>query len=133
MSLAAFEVLRQGRMAMRRQVDIHRRRSAQLEALHKMHAQVPAGNGAPGFAGAVHLGTAVSAVDCFGSVMAAEDRTTRKKAVVKVDQVRLCVVRLLGRGSGGAQIQQYVLGVWEETEALTWEGMGSLAVQTGWD
>lgn len=120
---------------MRRQVDNRKRSLVELEVLHRMHAQshVQAGSDAPGVADAVHQDTAASAVDCFGSAMAVEGRTTLKKAVAKVGRLQPCEEHLLAQSTAGAQIQQYVLGVERENEALTWEGMGSLAVQTCWD
>lgn len=135
---AASGVLRvalRGRKALRRQVDSHRHSFVELEALHRVHAQlhVRAGSGASRVAGDVHQGTMAFVVDCFGSAMAAEDQTMSKRAMVKVDRLRPCAVHLLAQGTADARIQQYVLGVGREIEALTWEGMGNLAVQTCWD
>jgi hypothetical protein len=120
---------------MRRQVDNRKRSLVELEVLHRMHArsQVQAGSDAPDVAADVHQDTVASAVDCFGSAMAVEGRTTLKKVAAKVGWLQPCEEHLLAQGTADAQIQQYVLGVERENEALTWEGTGSLAVQTCWD
>ena len=135
--LAAPEGLRAvlpGRMVMRRQAGTRRHSSDEPELLHMGHAQlhVQLGSGAPGVAGDFYQSTAASVEDCPGPAMDAEDQRTLKMVVAEVDQLRPFVVHLPTQGTG-ERIQQYVLGVGREIEALTWEGMGSLAVQTYWD
>jgi hypothetical protein len=123
----------QGRKAVRQQVvGSHRCSSAEVEVLHRSHTQlrVRAGSDAPGVAGAA-LQDTVAFANCFGSAMAAEDRTALRKAAVTADRFRPCAVRSLAQSTGDARFQQYVLSVGKENEALTWEGMDSLAVQTG--
>jgi hypothetical protein len=123
----------QGRKMVRRQVaGSHRCSSAQVEVLHRSHTQVrvQAGSDGVGVAGAALQDTAASA-NYSGSAMAADDRTALRKAAAMADRFRSCAVHSLAQGTGDARIQQYVLGVGKENEALTWEGMDSLAVQTG--
>lgn len=117
---------------MRRLADSHRCKLEEPELLHRGHARsrVRAGSGAPGIHGDALQGTAASAVNCSDSTMIAEDGTTLKRAVVEADRLRPCVVLTPAQGIGDVQIQQYVLGVGRAIGALTWEGMGSLAVQT---
>lgn len=119
------------RKVMCRQAGKCRNSPAEQELLHRRHAQssAQADSGAPGDAGGVHQDTIVSAGDCPGWVMAGENRTTLRKAAVMADWIRPCVVHLPTQGTSD-QIQQYVLDVEREIEALTWEGTGSFAVQT---
>ena len=126
--------LRERKVVRRQVVGSHRCSSAEVEVLHRSHThlRVQAGSDAPGVVGAALQDTVASA-NCFGSAMAAEDRTALRKAAVMADRFRLCAMRSLAQGTDGARFQQHVLGVGKENEALTWEGMDSLAVQTGSD
>jgi hypothetical protein len=49
------------------------------------------------------------------------------------DRFRPCAMCSLAQDTGDVRFQQYVLSVVMEIEALTWEVMGSFAVQTGSD
>ena len=136
MSLVASEsllVALQGRKMVRRQVvGSHRCSFAQVKVLHRSHTQVrvQAGSDGAGIAGAALQDTAASA-NYSGSAMAAEGRTALRKAAVMADRFQSCAMRSLAQDTGDARVQQYVLGVGKENEALTWEEMDSLAVQTG--
>lgn len=115
-------------------VGSHRNSSVVVEVLHTLRTRlrVQTGSDQTGVAGVAVQGT-VAFASCFGSAMAAEDRTAQRKAAATADRLRSCAVCSLAQDTGDARSQQYVLGVGKETEALTWEGMGSLPGQTGSD
>ena len=113
-------------------MDNRKRNSVGLVLLCRMHAQlhVRTGRNAPDAEDDVHQDTIVFAVDYLGSVMAAGDQITLRKVAVEIDRLRSCATHSPAQDVGDAQIQQYVLGVWRVNRTLTWEEMGSLAVQT---
>lgn len=125
----------QERMEMRREVGNCRRSPVELRVLHRVHARlrVQADSDAPGVVGDVHQDRAASAVDYSGSTKVVENRTALMTAAVKVGWLRACEVHLPAQDTEDARIQQYVLGVEREIEALTWEGMDNFVVQTCWD
>lgn len=116
-------------------MDNRKRSSAGLALLCKMHARlrVQTDSDVPGVEDDVHQDTMASAVDYFGSVTAVENRTTLMRAVAEIDWLRSYVTHSPAQGTGDAQIQQYVLGVWRVNKTLTWEEMGNPAAQTCWD
>lgn len=122
----------QQHMGLHQLVDNRRHSSVELEVLCKLHALVraQADSGVPEVAGDVPQGTAVLPADCFGSAMAAEGQTMVQRMAGEAKHPRHCVVRSRARGTAGVGILQYVLGAERENEALTWEGMDMLAVQT---
>ncbi len=125
----------QGHKEMRREVDSHTHRSVEPEALHIVDDSRPfrTDNDAAGVADDVHQDTGAVAVGCLGTTESAAVRTVLKRVVAEAGRPRACVAHLLVQGIADVRIQQDVLGAVRENEALTWAGMGSLAVQTCWD